>query len=105
MKKFIFIYVLLMISCSEKKSVSRAAAVDEDVHAEYDTVPIDSFSPGATSAAVAAGMRQSVIRSTDSAAGLQKDEKETANKTDVTIRTETGPDMSASSEKTSQQNP
>lgn len=105
MKKFIFIYVLLMISCSEKKSVSRAAAVDEDVHAEYDTVPIDSFSPGATSAAVAAGMRHSAIRSTDSAADLQKDEKETANKTDVTIQTETGPDMSASSEKTSQQNP
>ena len=105
MKKFILIYMLIMMGCSEKKSVSRVAAVDEDVHAEYDTVPIDSFSPGATSAIEAAGMRQSVIRSTDSAAELQKDKKETANKTDLTIRTETGPDMSASSEKTSQQNP
>ncbi len=97
MKKFILIYVLIMMGCSEKKSVSRVAAVDEDVHAEYDTVPIDSFSPGATSATVVARLRQPAIRSADSAASLQKHKEETGNKADAA--------KSVSSNQTPQQNP
>ncbi len=81
MKSLPFISILILISgCSEKKAVKDAPAVDEEVHADYDTIAIDSFSPGATSAAVEARMRQAAIIYADSVSQVRKDQEHTVNK-------------------------
>lgn len=88
--------MILIMGCSEKKSVNRAAAVDEDVHAEYDTTAIDSFSPGAISASVEARIRQSAIRVSNSLSSVRKKEEDTRNKASEIARAKADANKSTS---------
>ena len=68
MKNLLFFSILFfsITACSDKKQNVSTNVKDENVHAPYDTVAIDSFSTGAVSVDIAAQIRRSSIAFRDS---------------------------------------
>lgn len=66
MKYLLFLLLVVSSSCSEKKVTARETELEISSRPPYDTVPIDSFSAGATSVDIAAQIRKSSLKYQDS---------------------------------------
>lgn len=72
MKKYFFLFIVILLFSCKKKEIERVASTDENQPAPYDTAAIDSFSRGAISANIAARIRMSSKSYQDSLALIKQ---------------------------------
>lgn len=66
MRNLLFLFIMIMFSCSDKTVVAQKVEREISTAPLYDTIPVDSFSVGAISIDIAAQIRRSTLGYQDS---------------------------------------